>query len=425
MKMLHAEYGRSVLRPVHFPRKIRALQRPEQLLCLRRLRFLEDLLDSSLLNDVPIVHHEHMLADPPHHGKLMRDEQNSHAVLLLKLIQKLEYPVARLRVERRRRLIEDQQPRPQEHRDGDHHTLPLPAGQFLRNASKDALRLRELDLHKGVRQLFILLLLRQMHVVVREHFPHLTPDRHRGVQRRHRLLEHHRHHVAAEHRELFLRAREHIDRPRVRAKQDFPRHTGRIGQKAHNGQRRHALAAAGFADNSEPFARMKRKIHILDDRLQRSVRALKADGKVAHAQHRAVGKIFRMTAVNDRFFRIGRARMSTVIRRIGRIRRGIRIRRIRCTVRCASLCRIDCAARAFRPVPCRCQLPADAGTDLRGTSGIALIAGVRITQQRHAEHREHEDQTGEQHRPRRTPQVGLALGKHTADAGLRRLNTEA
>ena len=128
------------------------------------------------------------------------------------------------------------------------------AGKLLRKASQNPLRLRQFNLKKRLRKPLLLLLLRKSDTVVRKHLQHLPADGHRRIQGCHRLLEHHGHRLPAEHGEVLLRAAEDIDRPGLRAKQNLSGHACGVGQKPHHRERRHALAAAGFPDDSEPFA---------------------------------------------------------------------------------------------------------------------------------------------------------------------------
>src|SRR6266853_7023181 len=88
------------------------------------------------------------------------------------------------------------------------------------------------------------------------------------IERRHRLLENHRDLVAADppHR-LIIETQQVAAAESDRTADDA---AGRLGDQAHDGERHHALAAAGFADDGERLAAAQRKgyaVHRLDDAL--------------------------------------------------------------------------------------------------------------------------------------------------------------
>ena len=68
-------------------------------------------------------------------------KHHPHAVLVDEPLQQFQDLRLRRHVERRGRLVGDQQLRPERNRHGDHHALALPAGQFVRIAvEREALR---------------------------------------------------------------------------------------------------------------------------------------------------------------------------------------------------------------------------------------------------------------------------------------------
>src|SRR5262249_12947769 len=77
-------------------------------------------------------------------------------------------------------------------------------------------------------------------------------DPHHRIERGHRLLKDHRHPVAPDAAHLLLIEREQVGAfQRHRAADDLAR---RVGHQAHDGERAHALAAAGFADDRQRLA---------------------------------------------------------------------------------------------------------------------------------------------------------------------------
>ena len=59
---------------------------------------------------------------------------------------------------------------------------------------------------------------------------------------------------------------------------------GRVRDKTHDGERRHALAAAGFTDNPENFAARERPAHIVD-RAHHAVGGVECGAQVLDRKH--------------------------------------------------------------------------------------------------------------------------------------------
>ena len=90
-------------------------------------------------------------------------------------------------------------------------------------------------------------------VVVREDgLRDLVADREHGVQRRHRILEDHRHLAAAEVAKLLLRHRQEV-LPLVQRLAGGDA-AGRHRRQPEHGEHRHALARSGLADDAEHLA---------------------------------------------------------------------------------------------------------------------------------------------------------------------------
>ena len=95
------------------------------------------LLNSSLdrrdLLDLAAVHHRHAIARLGDDGEVVGDEQDRGVLLpLLHLQHQVENLRLDRHVERRRRLVGDQQVGVQRERHGDHDALPLPPGELMR-----------------------------------------------------------------------------------------------------------------------------------------------------------------------------------------------------------------------------------------------------------------------------------------------------
>ena len=117
----------------------------------------------------------------------------------------------------------------------------------------------------------------------------LLADAHDRIERGHRLLEHHRDGVAADAAHLGFGKPDQLAAVQPDAAFDPP---GRVRHQAHDGERRHALAAAGFADHAEDFAARERPAHIVD------------------RAHDAVGRVECGAQVLDREHLCGRSRRT-------------------------------------------------------------------------------------------------------------------
>src|SRR5262249_22917559 len=90
----------------------------------------------------------------------------------------------------------------------------------------------------------------------------LRADGQHRVKRGHRLLEDHRDVVAAHRPHLRFVELEQIAAIEFDRAADDP--AGRIGDEPHHGERRHALAAAGFADDRQRLTRSQREREVVD-----------------------------------------------------------------------------------------------------------------------------------------------------------------
>ncbi len=80
-----------------------------------------------------------------HDREIVRDQQQAHAVFCDKVAQEVEDLRLQHHVERRRRLVGDQQLRLQRAGDGDDDALALAAGQFVRIARQREMCCRQAD----------------------------------------------------------------------------------------------------------------------------------------------------------------------------------------------------------------------------------------------------------------------------------------
>ncbi|MNR26510.1 hypothetical protein D3C85_1437270 [compost metagenome] len=93
-----------------------------------------------------------------------------------------------------------------------------------------------------------------------QHLGHLPLYRQVGVERGHRVLEDHRHAVAADAVELFRAHGQQV----LAVVQRFAAGFAVLGQQAHHRQHALALAGAGFADNAQRLAGLQVEADAVD-----------------------------------------------------------------------------------------------------------------------------------------------------------------
>ena len=95
---------------------------------------LQHAIDRAGLDDLAQVHHQHAVGDMAHHREVVRDEQHGEPERLLQLGEQVEHLRLHRDVERRHRLVADQQLRVERERARDADALALAAGEFVRIA---------------------------------------------------------------------------------------------------------------------------------------------------------------------------------------------------------------------------------------------------------------------------------------------------
>ena len=110
------------------------------------LRPLEHVGGAALLDDRALAHHVDAVGHPAHDAEIVRDQQHGHAELALQALQQLQDLRLDRHVERRGRLVGDQQVRLVGERHGDHDALALPARELMRKGVQALLGIVEADL---------------------------------------------------------------------------------------------------------------------------------------------------------------------------------------------------------------------------------------------------------------------------------------
>ncbi len=219
----------------------------QQLHGVRVPRTAEDGMDVAVLDDLARVHDHDAVRHLRDHSQVVRDDHDRGAQVPLQPAHQLQDLRLDRDIQRRCRLVRDQEAGVAGEGHGDHDALPHPAGELV-GMLADALgrvgdphQVQHLD---GLpHRLFLVQLL-----VKDDGFRDLVADRMDGVQRGHRLLEDHGDPVAPDVVDLAAALL-----PEVRSlEQDLSRlYLPRRIDELHDRQGRDALPAAGFPHHPE------------------------------------------------------------------------------------------------------------------------------------------------------------------------------
>ncbi len=107
------------------------------------LRVGKQMRGVGLLNDVAVLHHRHAVGKAAHQVQVMGDEQHRHAGLALQIAEQLQHLRAQRHIQRRGRLIGQQQLGAAGQRHGQHGALALPTRELVRPGLRALRGLRE------------------------------------------------------------------------------------------------------------------------------------------------------------------------------------------------------------------------------------------------------------------------------------------
>src|SRR5919112_778631 len=242
-------------------------------------RPLDDVDDGPCLHDAAGVHDRDAVGEPSDDREVVGDPQQRGAGLgreLLHLGQDLRLDG---HVERRRRLVRDEDGRAVQERDGDGNALAHPARELVRVSAEALLRGGNADVRERARGTLPRGLV-GYRLMRADRLDHLRVDAQDRVERRHRILEDHGEALAAHPPQLLLRP---PDEPFAldpdRSEYDP---TGRVDQ-AEDRQAGDRLARARLAD--EPEHRAPRDVERdAVDRLDLALARRERDRKVAHGE---------------------------------------------------------------------------------------------------------------------------------------------
>ena len=234
------------------------------------------------------------------HGKVVRDQQEPHAVLRHEAPEQFEDLLLQHDVERCGRLVGDQQLRLECAGDGDDDALALAAGKLVRIARQRKFRRRQADAIEHAAGA----LLRVGAVgpgVPAYALGHLLADGLDRVERRHRFLEDHADIVAAQRAHPVFGRGQDVDPVEGHA----ARGSRGLRQELHDGKRRHRLARTGFADQRDRLPGRDRQLHAPEDGLAADVQPQAFDFEEAcgrlHPRRRDFGSMMSEMPSPSRF----------------------------------------------------------------------------------------------------------------------------
>ena len=172
--------------PVHLRRRIGHRDRREQRLGVRMQRVLEDVLGRAVFDETAEVHNAHRVRDMLDDRQVVRDEQVGQLVLLLQFLQQVDDLRLDRHVERRDRLVADDEFGVERQRPRDADTLSLTARELVRIAVLVE-GLQTAVVHDLVDIVLVLFLRHDL--VLADRFADDLADREPGRERRERILE--------------------------------------------------------------------------------------------------------------------------------------------------------------------------------------------------------------------------------------------
>src|SRR5436305_10300682 len=229
----------------------------------------------SAFDDLSRVHDRDAVGELEQEREVVRDEEDGEAEVPLQLLDLLEDLALHDDVERRRRLVEDDELGIEREGHRDDHALAHPAGELVRIRPRAALvHADELQQLARAHQRAML----RDALVGLHHVHELVADPHHGVERVHRALEHHGHVPPAELAQLLGALADEVDALEENAAADDAR---RRSKDLHDRVRDRALAAAGLPGQAEDLAAPDLEVDAVD-RADGAV----LDGEVAHLEER-------------------------------------------------------------------------------------------------------------------------------------------
>ena len=225
---------------------------------LRRGKYL---LGQARFNDLAIAHDGDAVGHVADDAEIVGDEQERHARLAAQFAQELEYLSLDGDVERRGRLVGDQEVGIVGEGHGDHHALALAAGKLMRKAVEPRFGIADADQAEQLDDAPASPRSGQPLMQI-EDFADLALDRVQRIERGHRFLEHHGDVVAPHLPQVALIGVEQFGAAEA---DRAGRMAGRgIGKELEDRQSGDRLAGPRFADQRQGLALGDREGDALD-----------------------------------------------------------------------------------------------------------------------------------------------------------------
>jgi hypothetical protein len=263
-------------------------------------RLGEQPLAGRRLDDPAGVHHVDGVAETGDDAEVVGDHQQGGVGVGHQPLEHLEDLRLDRHVERRGRLVCDEQPRLAGERDRDQHPLPHSAGQLVRVVLEPARRVRDPDLLEELGGAVAGVGLRDVEVLL-DDLGDLHPDRHDRVERGHRVLEDHRDVAPTQLGHAVPGLLEEVPPavPHLAGDRDAAG-----GQQPHDGEGGDGLAAAGLPHQPHVLARADLEADVVDGLGRLATAELEGHREVAYGEQRLV---LRVTAHGVISWFVGRA----------------------------------------------------------------------------------------------------------------------
>ncbi len=241
-------------------RRTEQWHRTQQSARVRMQRMSEDFADRCFLHLAPGVHHHDALGHFGDHAEVVRDQHDRRAQPRFQVAHQVEDLRLDRHIQRRGRLIGDQQFRIARQRHRDHHTLTHAAGQLVRILAHAPRRRGNADQCQHVDRL--LLGVARVHALMKLYrLADLPADGQHRIQAGHRLLKDHRDRIAADVAHLRFGQSQQVAAFETDTALDL---AGRFLDQPQDRHRGDRLAAAGFTDHCQCLAALDVQRHALD-----------------------------------------------------------------------------------------------------------------------------------------------------------------
>src|SRR6476620_579757 len=261
-------------------RRVGLRLRREQRSGIGMFRRGENLLHRSLLDDLAAIHDADHVRDAANDAEIVGDEQHAHAEPRADFRQQGQDLRLHCDVERRGRLVRDQQIGLVRQCHPDHDPLALAAGQLMRIAGKPCFRFRNADLCQqldGPRPRP----LAANSAVKLQDLADLGLDRMQRLERGHRLLEDDRNVVATNAANLALRQLQQFAPLELHASRGM--RCGRVRQELQDRQRADGFSGARLSDQRHALAAPDLERNMID-RNRSAARLMKRHREIADVE---------------------------------------------------------------------------------------------------------------------------------------------